>query len=87
MFRFVASIKIINANRVFFVQSLTNYVSFILFVEFWELKPLKILKYLVNVRGNDLLKQRLLQSTPLHLKCIMICLYSVIEFTSLLVPD
>lgn len=80
MFRFVASIKIINANRFFLLQCLTNYVSFILFyfiwfVEFLVLKPIKIFNYLINGRDNDLLKQRLLRSTTLLLKCIIILWY------------
>lgn len=48
---------------------------FIWFVEFLELKPIKIFDYLINGRCNDLLKQRLLRSTTLLLKCIIILWY------------
>lgn len=89
MFRFVASIKIINANSVFFPTVLNKLCLFyfIWFIEFLGLKPIKIFNYLINGRGNDLSKQRLLRSTTLLLRCIMIFLYFVIEFTSLLDPD
>lgn len=89
MSRFVASIKIINANSVFFTTVLNKLCLFyfIWFVEFLGLKPIKIFNYLINGRGNDLSKQRLLRSTTLRLRCIMIFLYFVIEFTSLLDPD
>lgn len=90
MFRFEASIKIINANSGFFFTTVLNKLClfyFIWFVEFLGLKPIKIFNYLINGRGNDLSKQRLLRSTTLLLRCIMIFLYFVIEFTSLLDPD